>query len=129
LWFFAYAAWTRTSEEARAALEALPADGLPPYNIRFRPQADAGRVFLLGGRAAEALPYLRIAALGCDGLAEPIGHVEAAYYLGQALETTGNKSGACDAYQTVLHRWGSAKPRSITAEKARERSKTLGCPK
>ena len=49
--------------------------------------------------------------------------------MGPALETTGDKRGACAAYETVVDRWGKAKPRSTTADKARERVKTLVCEK
>jgi serine/threonine-protein kinase len=48
--------------------------------------------------------------------------------LGQALEATGDATGACGAYRKVLARWGNAKPKSVTADKARARSKALRCP-
>jgi serine/threonine-protein kinase len=44
---------------------------------------------------------------------------EAHLYLGMALDATGDRAGAARAYDEVLSRWGRAKPRSITAEKAR----------
>ena len=42
--------------------------------------------------------------------------------LGMAFEAKGNHDGACAAYGTVLQRWGHAKPRPVSADKA------LGCP-
>ena len=36
---------------------------------------------------------------------------------------------ACAAYATVVSRWGNAKPRSITGEKAKERIRALACGK
>jgi hypothetical protein len=47
----------------------------------------------------------------------------------QALETKKDTEGACAAYKVVLDRWGHAKPRSVTADQARERAKALGCVK
>jgi serine/threonine-protein kinase len=88
-----------------------------------------GRVYLLGGRVEEALPYLTRAAASCLALREPIAHTQAHYWLGQALETRKDNEGACAAYKVVLERWGHAKPRSVTADQARERAKALGCVK
>jgi hypothetical protein len=48
--------------------------------------------------------------------------------LGQALEQTGDKAGACEAYAYVKRRWKNAKPRSVSLEKALDRSKALDCP-
>ena len=56
-------------------------------------------------------------------------HQYAAELLGEALEAKGDKDGACVAYGEVLVHWGNAKPRSVTADKARAHMKTLGCSK
>ena len=50
-----------------------------------------------------------------------------AYSSRQHHQQKGDKPGACAAYQLVLSRWGEAKQRSVTAEKARGRMKGLGC--
>jgi hypothetical protein len=47
--------------------------------------------------------------------------------LGQALEAKGDNAGACEAYGFILDRWKNPKPRSITVEKAKERTKALAC--
>ena len=60
-------------------------------------------------------------------LAWPVRYVRAFWFLGQALERTGEISGACEAYASVIDRWGNASPRSVTAEQARARMKALGC--
>jgi hypothetical protein len=44
---------------------------------------------------------------------------QAWYWLGAALEKTGDSAGARDAYGKLLARWGDAKPRSVFAERAR----------
>jgi serine/threonine-protein kinase len=58
---------------------------------------------------------------------DPPWHVFAAMHLAEAREASGDGVGACEAYRTVLDRWGSAKPRSTTAEAARARVRALGC--
>ena len=47
------------------------------------------------------------------------------YLLGLARERAADPAGARDAYQRVLDRWGAAKPRSVTAYKARTRLAAL----
>jgi serine/threonine-protein kinase len=130
LWLKAHAAWAHDAEEAREALATLPPSGIPPLYPHSYPLPDAGlgRMYLLLGRAGEALPYLRRAAQGCNGLDDPFGYVRAAVPLGEALEKTGDREGACRAYQGVIDQWGKATPRSVTAEQARARAKAAGCP-
>ena len=57
-----------------------------------------------------------------------IGNAPPALSIGLALEQKGDKEGACAAYASVLDRLGNAKPRSVTAEKAKAHAKALGCP-
>ena len=51
----------------------------------------------------------------------PRASTQAFFDLGVSLEHTGDLPGARVAYGTVLQRWGAAKPRSVTAQAARER--------
>ena len=128
LWLFGQARVVDTPETARAALDALPAHGaLPPYRPQTLVDADVGRTYLLAGRAADALPWLEHATRKCEVLSYPFEHVRAHLLLAQAREATGDRPGACAAYQVVLERWGQAKPRSVTAEQARARLQALGC--
>jgi eukaryotic-like serine/threonine-protein kinase len=60
---------------------------------------------------------------------EPFPPVLATLDLGLAREGLKDRLGACDAYRRVLQLWGNAKPRSVTAEKARDRMKAIGCGK
>jgi serine/threonine-protein kinase len=121
-----------TPDEARAAL-ALPASRPPNVRLEVDAAFELGRVLLLAGRPAEAIPRLEAAASSCEPLTgyntftfiPPI--VRAALLLGEAREATGDRGGACEAYSRVLQRWGGAKPRSVTAEDARSRAKRLGC--
>ncbi len=85
-----------------------------------------GHVLLLAGRVDEAIPYLRRTVEACWGVHWLSSHQFAAEYLGEALEQKGDKAGACDAYAEVLKHWGHAKPRTVTADKARAQSKALG---
>jgi hypothetical protein len=63
----------------------------------------------------------------CYALMAPLVHTRATYHLGQALEASGDREGACAAYASVLARWGKAQPASVTAAKASERSRDLRC--
>lgn len=132
LWIFAYAAPTLTADEARSALAALPRFApLSSFSIAGSPDSDAyiGHTYLLAGRAEEAVTYLKRAVANCHVFSWPFVMTRAALDLGQALEATGDKPGACGAYKVVLDRWGNAKPRSVTADKAKERVKALSCPR
>jgi hypothetical protein len=73
---------------------------------------------------------------GAIGAAEPVvrtcfwdgtRNLRAALILGRAREAKGDTAGACEAYARVLSRWGSAKPRSVTADAARARA--VHCPR
>ena len=89
----------------------------------------AGRALLLGGKPAEALPLLRRATANCFALNWPFQHMHALLDLGRAGEQTGARDEACAAYAGVLAKWGTAKPRSVTADEAREGARRLGCPR
>lgn len=134
--FFLPYLWLKTASlvddetEARQALATLPKSGIPPFFPIARPFpfAGIGRMYLLAGRAGESLSFLRRAAEGCVGTENPVAYVRAAVSLGQALEETGDHDGACRAYRSVIERWGAAKPRSQTSEKARALARAAGCP-
>jgi eukaryotic-like serine/threonine-protein kinase len=130
VWTFAYAATALTPDEARAALAALPkfAPLTSFWGGSPTPDAYAGSVYLLAGRTEEAIPHLRRAVGNCNAPGEPGVQMRAAVDLGLALEAT-DKASACASYKLVLDRWGHAKPRSVTADRARDRAKALGCPR
>jgi serine/threonine-protein kinase len=135
LWLGAYAAAPPDEgEAARAALLALPTGGFPPYYQDAGNEVDEGigRIELAAGHASNALRYLRRAATGCRVRPTswlPVPFVRASLHLGRALEATGDRAGACAAYEGVVARWGRATPRSVTAEAARAASAKLGCGK
>jgi serine/threonine-protein kinase len=118
-----------TAEEARAALDALPeyAPIATSFDTESIQDAVIGHTYVLAGRWAEALPFLQRAVANCDVFFAPLAHTRATLELGAVLETKGDERGACDAYSKVLARWGGAKPRSVTADKARARVKALAC--
>jgi serine/threonine-protein kinase len=137
IWTLSFAYPAQTEAEARDALAALPA-WLPLRNHAGEPdQAGAvGRVYALVGDAEHAVPLLRAEARWCgpvpSGFAAvdvgpSIRAVQDRLLLGQALEQKGDRDGACAEYAAVLTRWGAAKPRSVTADKARARARALGC--
>jgi len=75
----------------------------------------------LAGKSQEAIAALRIATRACEDLFDIPTHIQAHLYMGMAQENTGDMAGARSAYQQVLDRWGSARPRSTTADEARAR--------
>jgi serine/threonine-protein kinase len=135
VWVLGWARPTVTAEDAKEALAALEGDarlalprgGEAMIPLREGADAPAGHVLLLAGKAADALPYLQRASQSCDTFVEPLAHVHAQLDLGHALEALGDEPGACAAYGLVLDRWGSAKPRSVTADEARKRTQALRC--
>jgi tetratricopeptide (TPR) repeat protein len=130
-WLHGFARVAETREDAEKALAELPRFGPIP---RFTPltfgDAFVGRTYLLAGRAAEALPYLRRAARSCLAVEHPIEHTQVQLALGRAATQAGEpgaRAEACAAYGVVLARWGTARPRSVTAEAARSLAASLGC--
>jgi serine/threonine-protein kinase len=125
LWIVGDARVVDTAEEATQALASRPPlDRLPPT---LDPDA-VGRVSLLAGRYEEAESFLTTAARDCLVLDHPFDAVRANLHLGLAREGRGDIDGACAAYHDVLARWGAAKPRSVTADRARDRMRALRCP-
>ena len=130
LWIAGWAATSDTPDEARAALQALPSfGGLPPFVPNNAAGVPVGRVYLLAGRTDEAVESLRRGTASCTQLFDPITSTHGWVDLGAALEQKGDRAGACDAYRVVLDRWGKARPRSTTADRARQRSVGLSCTK
>jgi tetratricopeptide (TPR) repeat protein len=128
VWAHGFAEAVENADDAREALAALGAyEPLPVFYPKTMAEASVGYALLLGGRAAEALPWLERAAKTCRVLELPIEHTRAQLWLGLAREAQGDKAGACAAYRVVRDRWGKAKPRSVTWEKASERMRAAGC--
>jgi serine/threonine-protein kinase len=126
LWLITYANLAEDDADAREALDALPSfNGLPSMFASLGEELSIGRVYLLAGQLDEAIPWLSQAAHACR-LAD-VRVVEANLELGEALERKGDKDKSCAAYAYVLRRWGNAKPKSVTADEAKKRSKALGC--
>jgi eukaryotic-like serine/threonine-protein kinase len=128
LWVHGYADTVATPSDAVEAVTALKSFGGVPV---FRPNATAliGRVYLLAGRTDEAMPWLESEARGCYSLARPFEHLRAHYWLGRGQEAKGDAASACRSYSEVIDRWGSARPRSVTADDASKRAQSLRCPR
>jgi serine/threonine-protein kinase len=124
LWVMGEARMVETEAEAAHALASRPLLERLPRDLD--PDA-VGNVSLLARRYEEAEPLLRSAAHACFVLDAPFDVVRASLHLGLALEGRGDHDGACAAYREVLARWGDARPRSVTADRARERAQALRC--
>lgn len=122
-----YAAGVETADEAREALELLPPLTEPVLWEKDVASAMLGKLYVLAGKPREAVPYLQKTVNSCYALLSPLVHTRATFHLGQALEASGDTAGACSAYASVLGRWGNARPLSVTANKARQRSRDLHC--
>jgi serine/threonine-protein kinase len=132
-WIYFYGATAVTPEGAREALAALPRFPLPSQlgrvGERTEIEESVGNTYRLAGALDDAIPYLRAAAGSCGVLNGFIAYVHAHEELGEALASKGDTRAACDEFRTVLSYWGDAKPRSVTADKARAQMRSLGCPK
>jgi tetratricopeptide (TPR) repeat protein len=115
-----------TEEEAHETLDTLPEVPVAPGGVDD--ESDPGRALVLAGRIDEAIVRLENSISVCRGLTMAFRGTRSAYFLGMAREAKGNRDGACDAYRIVVSRWGHAKPRSVTGERALARARALGCP-
>jgi len=128
LWIAAWAAPASSREQGLAAVGALASfGGVPPFVPNIPAQALVGHAYLLADRLDDAVAALRRGTATCTVLFDPFGNTRGWLDLGSALEAKGDRAGACDAYRVVIDRWGHAKPRSVTAERARARTASLAC--
>jgi serine/threonine-protein kinase len=127
------AALASTPAHAQAALARIDLAKVPPV---LDPELGLilGRVLLLAGRTEDARTRLQAAATTClftgggDVETHALDRVRAALDLGRAREALHDAPGACAAYQSVIDRWGGARPRSATATTARDARRRLHCP-
>jgi hypothetical protein len=128
-WVLAYAGPAATRAEAEDALANAPDSFvIDKASWDFSDRVAIGKVYMLAGRAADALPWLEAAAASCAALDSPLLHTQAAWLLGRAREDQGDRAGACAAYGVVVERWGRAIPRSVTGAAAVDRRRALACP-
>jgi serine/threonine-protein kinase len=127
-------AFVETPSEAAKVLATMPPELMEPPPGRADltmmhglPSAVVGKALVLGGRPVEAMIHLQRAASKCDTLEAPLSQTQAHLWLGLALEATGKRRDACNAYELVLHRWG--KTPSVSAKRADERRHALSCEK
>ena len=131
IWSMGIAMPVETQAAAEKALASMPASLLSkagPLQAAVRLSGvHIGRALVQAGRPADALPFLRVATSSCYALDDPFLHTQAHLWLGEALEKVADPAGACAAYQTVVSRWGTAEPKSVTAEAAKARLTALAC--
>lgn len=99
-----------------------------PSTMRFTKSLASfqGRVFMLAGRYAESLPFFEQGLRVCTVDDASLWHTQTIAQMGIAREATGDKPGACKAYEQVLSRWGKSK-QSVTVKDVRRRAKKIGC--
>jgi serine/threonine-protein kinase len=92
--------------------------------------ATLGHAYLLAGRVDDALPLLRTASGACGMWLDTIftfAQPRARLDLADALAQKGDTAGACAWLGKIVAQWGDAKPRSVTAEAAKARRRSLAC--
>jgi serine/threonine-protein kinase len=126
-WSMAYGTEVVTADEARAAVDAMPKTASKAAESGRWPAIDlaAGKTYALVGQYEHALTPLKRIGSPCLALVDPVNRIGADFYLGMALEGTGDADGARTSYRRVLERWGKAKPRSVTGEQAKKRLHAL----
>jgi serine/threonine-protein kinase len=126
-----------TAEEASDALAHEQVASLSEPELSGN-ELGVGRLLLLAGRVEEAIPVLERLTRSCrvitselsldSDLDAPLKFLHAQLLVGQAREARGDKAGACQAYGVIQARWKDARPRSVTLDRARERTRALACP-
>src|SRR5262249_27286062 len=128
-WLGGYAATADSAAAADRAIAAAPKfSPMPAFLVRGAVAAMRGEVERLAGHLEEAAPLLEAAAVAGVSATEPLLFVRTRYRLGLLYEAKQDKDRACAAFKAVVDRWGTAKPKSVTADAAREHMKTLECP-
>ena len=125
-WELAYGTGIEREDEALEALSAWPADIQRPSSAHGI-DASLGRALWLGGKHSEAQPHLERHSLRCSRWENILPSMRADLLHGRALEARGDRDRACQVFARILARWGEARPRSVTAEEARRRGRSLGC--
>jgi serine/threonine-protein kinase len=122
-WEAGYAATALDAKDAQEALELLAKLGPVPRGASLVPAALAhlGHAYVLAGRWADAVAPLRTATSACNALQWPREAILARFDLATALEHTDGAAAARPVYQSVVDRWGSARPRSVTGDAAKAR--------
>ncbi|MEQ9317891.1 MAG: protein kinase [Polyangiaceae bacterium] len=123
-WLHVDAAFARDEAEARAALAAIPQDGLPTYAPLSPVHALRGRVLARAGKTHQAIEQLELAVAECRRFKHPMVYSRALADLGEAYERAGDRR-ACQSYAALLERWSPA--RSVTAAKVARRAAALSC--
>lgn len=127
VWYYAYAAPSRTGADASLAYRELRAYEPLPALASAWESAARGWAALLAGRFEEARESLTAATRNCNAFDEPLTITRAHLHLGLALEKLGEKEEACRAFGVVLDRWGAARTPSVSAKEAKTRWRALSC--
>ncbi len=133
IWYLSRATFVDTADEAKSAIATMAPEG-PPADASGLWEDNLGRILLLAGDAARALPHLERAAKSCSLMSDEespaattVWYVRANLFLARAREELHDGEGACKAYAVVTTRWANAKPRSLALEKAKARRAALHC--
>jgi tetratricopeptide (TPR) repeat protein len=130
VWLAAYAIPAFSPDLAKEAVDNLPEpwNEIAPVGAKFSKPFTSfrGRVLALAGKYTDAIPYLENAVGICTSTEPTLWHTQNLALLGNAREATGDKPGACKAYEWVLTHWGKSK-QSVTVKEVIKRAKKLEC--
>lgn len=122
-----YTPFVFDADAAALVMKVLDGVPMPPAALFTAGLQPLGNALALAGRTDDAALWLEKASRACHVLGFPLKSTWAHFELGELREKRGDKAGACASYRVVLGRWGSAKPTSTTAERARARMRALAC--
>jgi serine/threonine-protein kinase len=125
-WLYIYGENVRSPTDAAVALTAYEQE-VPPSDWAST-SITLASAYMLAGRPAEARAIFQKTGGACTLATETRATMTERLLRGRLDEQDGNKPSACSHYAKILEHWGHAKPRSVTADEARARSKALDCP-
>jgi serine/threonine-protein kinase len=119
-WAYLFADWAQSRAEAQAAIDHFADGGIDPAKPEGTvTNCPVGHVYLVAGRAADAMGLLE----SCERTRSPFSNIFSAMQakadLAKAYAATGLHTQARATCQSVLDRWGRAKPISKTAQECR----------
>jgi eukaryotic-like serine/threonine-protein kinase len=128
VWVNAFAATVETPDAAKDAI-ALEREYEPRFAVWtvVSRMAPVGHARLLAGDVSGARTELEALARTCDVLNGPIERMHGLLWLADARAASGDHARACEAYRSVVARWGGPASTSVTAAAARKRMLLASC--
>jgi eukaryotic-like serine/threonine-protein kinase len=126
-WWYMHGESVQTRAQATEAVAAIRDFSPLPVDARREPGFDLalGRAYARAEKYIEAKRELEKLVSGCRSFDHPLEDMHARYELATALQALGETGRAKQLYEEIVTAWGNAKPRSVTAEAAKTRLRSL----